>query len=104
MRDTIKPQDYFLARIQADTARIKRFEENKKRYKTEKGEYNVCQAIREMMEDSRSEGSASQVIEIIENIMKELQCSLEKACKIAGKTVSEYWQSEQICGKRYCKR
>ena len=83
---------------------IKRFEENKKRYKTEKGEYNVCQAIREMMEDSRSEGSASQVIEIIENIMKELQCSLEKACKIAGKTVSEYRQSEQICGKSYCKR
>lgn len=64
----------------------------------------MCQAIREMMEDSRSEGSASQVIEIIENIMKELQCSLEKACKIAGKTVSEYRQSEQICGKRYCKR
>lgn len=83
---------------------IKRFGENKKRYETKKGEYNVCQAIREMMEDSRSEGSASQVIEIIENIMKELQCSLEKACKIAGKTVSEYRQSEQICGKSYCKR
>ena len=30
MRDTIKPQDYFLARIQADTARIKRFEETLK--------------------------------------------------------------------------
>ena len=38
-------------------------------------------------------------IEIIENIMSELQCSLEKACKVAGKTVSEYRQSEQICGK-----
>ena len=75
----------------------------------------MCQAIREMMEDSRmegiaegeargeargrSEGSASQIIEIIENIMSELQCSLEKACKVAGKTVSEYRQSEQICGK-----
>ena len=94
---------------------IKRFAENKKKYKTEKGEYNMCQAIREMMEDSRmegiaegeargeargrSEGSASQIIEIIENIMSELQCSLEKACKVAGKTVSEYRQSEQICGK-----
>ena len=30
MRDTIKPQDYFLARVQADTARIKRFEETLK--------------------------------------------------------------------------
>jgi hypothetical protein len=90
---------------------IKRFGENKKRYETKKGEYNVCQAIREMMEDSRMEGivegeargevkgSASQIIEIIENIMSELQCSLEKACKVAGKTVSEYRQSEQICGK-----
>lgn len=27
MRDTIKPKDYFLERIQADTARIKKFEE-----------------------------------------------------------------------------
>lgn len=83
----------------------------------------MCQAIREMVEDSRMagkaegiaegeargkaagkaegkvEGSAGQIIEIIENIMKELQCSLEKACKVAGKTVSEYRQSEQICGK-----
>ena len=94
---------------------IKRFAKNKKKYKTEKGEYNMCQAIREMMEDSRMEGivegeargeargeakgSASQIIEIIENIMSELQCPLEKACKAAGKTVSEYRQSEQICGK-----
>ena len=46
-----------------------------------------------------AKGSASQIIEIIENIMSELQCSLEKACKVAGKTVSEYRQSEQICGK-----
>ncbi len=75
----------------------------------------MCRAIREMMEDSRMEGivegeargeargeakgSASQIIEIIENIMSELQCPLEKACKVAGKTVPEYRQSEQICGK-----
>ena len=82
---------------------VKRFMEHQEKYKEGEG-YNMCQAIKEMMEDSRSEGSASQVIEIIENIMKELQCSLEKACKIAGKTVSEYRQSEQICGKSYCKR
>ena len=98
---------------------IKGFAQNSKRYRTEKGEYDMCQAIREMVEDSRmagkaegiaegeargkaagkAEGSAGQIIEIIENIMKELQCSLEKACKVAGKTVSEYRQSEQICGK-----
>ena len=61
----------------------------------------MCRAIREMMEDSRMEGivegeargeargeakgSASQIIEIIENIMSELQCPLEKACRYAGK-------------------
>ena len=101
---TYQKMDEETARTLGVLMGIKRLEENKKKYETEKGEYNVCQAIREMMEDSRLEGSASQVIEIIENIMKELQCSLEKACKIAGKTVSEYWQSEQICGKRYCKR
>lgn len=102
---------------------IKGFARNSNRYRTEKGEYDMCQAIREMVEDSRMagkaegiaegeargkaagkaegkvEGSAGQIIEIIENIMKELQCSLEKACKVAGKTVSEYRQSEQICGK-----
>ena len=98
---------------------IKGFAQNSKRYRTEKGEYDMCQAIREMVEDSRmagkaegiaegeargkaagkAEGSAGQIIEIIENITKELQCSLEKACKVAGKTVSEYRQSEQIYGK-----
>ena len=104
-------------RMDEETARtigvlmgIKNFGENEERFKTEEG-YDMCQAIREMMEDSRQEGiaegetrgeikgSAGQIIEIIENIMSELQCPLEKACKVAGKTVPEYRQSEQICGK-----
>ena len=71
----------------------------------------MCQAIREMMEDSRQEGiaegetlgeikgSASQIIEIIDNIRKELHCSLEKACIVGGKTQAEYRQAKAICGK-----
>uniref|UniRef100_UPI00261EC647 PoNe immunity protein domain-containing protein n=1 Tax=uncultured Oscillibacter sp. TaxID=876091 RepID=UPI00261EC647 len=38
MRDTIKLQDYFLARIQADTARIKRFEETLKNTEPSNGQ------------------------------------------------------------------
>ena len=75
----------------------------------------MCRAIREMMEDSRMEGiveeeargeargeakgSASQIIEIIDNIRKELHCSLEKACIVGGKTQAEYRQAKAICEK-----
>ena len=71
----------------------------------------MCQAIREMMEDSRQEGiaegetrgeikgSAGQIIEIIDNIKKELHCSLEKACIVGGKTQAEYQQAKAICRK-----
>ena len=52
-------------RLDEDTARtasilmgVKIFMEHKEKYKNEEG-YNVCQAIREMMEDSRAEGWAS---------------------------------------------
>lgn len=102
---------------------IKKLMENREKYKTEEGEYNVCHAINEMMEDSRlegivegeargkavgmaegeargkAEGSVSQIIEIIENIMRELHCSLERACKVAGKTLAEYHQAKLICPK-----
>lgn len=37
---------------------IKKLMENREKYKTEEGEYNVCHAINEMMEDSRLEGIA----------------------------------------------
>ena len=97
---------------------IKNFGENEERFKTEEG-YDMCQAIREMMEDSRQEGiaegeargeprgeargeikgSASQIIEIIDNIRKELHCSLEKACIVGGKTQAEYRQAKAICEK-----
>ena len=100
-------------RMDEETARtigvlmgIKNFGENEERFKTEEG-YDMCQAIREMMEDSRQEGetlgeikgSASQIIEIIDNIRKELHCSLEKACIVGGKTQAEYRQAKAICGK-----
>ena len=47
----------------------------------------------------KAEGSVSQIIEIIENIMRELHCSLERACKVAGKTLAEYHQAKLICPK-----
>ena len=104
-------------RMDEETARtigvlmgIKNFGENEERFKTEEG-YDMCQAIREMMEDSRQEGiaegetrgeikgSAGQIIEIIDNIKKELHCSLEKACIVGGKTQAEYQQAKAICRK-----
>ena len=72
----------------------------------------MCQAIQEMMEDSREEGiaegelrgetqgSARQMIEIIDNIMRELHCSLEKACKVGGKTLDQYHQAKAVFKKR----
>ena len=70
-------------------------------------EVNICQAIRELMEDSRLEGEkegkkegiAHERIEIIENIMKLSKCSLREACKVAGKTLEEYRQAREIYEK-----
>ena len=71
----------------------------------------MCQAIRELMEDSRLEGEkegkkegkkegiAHERIEIIENIMKLSKCSLREACKVAGKTLEEYRQAREIYEK-----
>lgn len=54
----------------------------------------------DMMEDSRQEGTAMgearRTIGITENIMKNLRCSLESACEIAGMTLSEYQQAKAI--------
>ena len=98
---------------------IKKFREKEENYRTEEGKYNMCQAIQEMMEDSRLEGisegelrgeargiirgetqgSARQIIEIIDNIMRELHCSLEKACKVGGKTLDQYHQAKAVFRK-----
>ncbi|MCI9336307.1 MAG: hypothetical protein HFH93_02015 [Lachnospiraceae bacterium] len=78
---------------------INKFNGNEETYKTEGGNYNMCQAIRELMEDSRLEGEARERIEIIENIMKLSRCSLKEACKAAGKTLEEYRQAKKIYTK-----
>ena len=86
---------------------INKFKENEETYKTEEGNYDMCQAIRELMEDSRLEGEkegkkegiAHERIEIIENIMKLSKCSLREACKVAGKTLEEYRQAIEIYEK-----
>jgi len=90
---------------------INKFKENEETYKTEEGNYDMCQAIRELMEDSRLEGEkegkkegkkegiAHERIEIIENIMKLSKCSLREACKVAGKTLEEYRQAREIYEK-----
>ncbi len=78
---------------------INKFNENEETYKTEGGNYNMCQAIRELMEDSRLEGEAHQITEIIENIMKSSRCTLKEACEVAGKTLEEYRQAKDIYTK-----
>ena len=59
----------------------------------------ICLAMQEMMEDSRQEGSTAQITEIIDSIMKELHCPLERARKIGGKPQAEYHQARSICKK-----
>ncbi|MDE7114564.1 MAG: Rpn family recombination-promoting nuclease/putative transposase [Acetatifactor sp.] len=66
--------------------------ENIEKYMTEGG-YSMCLAVEEMRrdwkEEGRTEGEALQIISIIDNMMENLQCSLERACEIAGRPPGE---------------
>ena len=77
------------------------------RYEGEGG-YNMCLAVEEMRRDwkaegraegkslGRAEGMASQMVSIINSIMDKLQCSMEDACEIAGKTPEEYCRAKEL--------
>lgn len=53
-------------------------------------EYDMCQAIRELIEDGRLEGRQEAHLETlkqnVENLMKSLSVSLEKACELLGRS------------------
>ena len=68
------------------------FMENKNNYKEGDG-YNMCKALKDMVE----QGEAKVFTEIIDHIMKNQCCSLEKACQLAGKTVEEYNSAKALC-------
>ena len=48
--------------------------------------YDMCQAIRELIEDGRQEGHMEALRLSAENLMKSLSISLEKACELLGIT------------------
>ncbi len=87
---------------------IGKYEEEKEKYRTEEGEYDLCKAIEDMMEDSRQEGivegeargeargDARRIISVTESIMKNLHCTLERACEIAGMPLAEYRQAKTM--------
>ena len=79
---------------------IGKYEEEKEKYRTEEGEYDLCKAIEDMMEDSRQEGivegEARRIISVTESIMKNLHCTLERACEIAGMPLAEYRQAKTM--------
>nr|WP_296460963.1 hypothetical protein [uncultured Acetatifactor sp.] len=64
----------------------------------------MCKAIEDMMEDSRQEGivegeargEARRIISVTESIMKNLHCTLERACEIAGMPLAEYRQAKTM--------
>lgn len=53
-------------------------------------EYDMCQAIRELIEDGRqaglSEGRLETLKQNVENLMNSLSISLEKACELLGRS------------------
>lgn len=68
-------------------------------YKNEKGEIGMCKAIRELMEDAREEGREEgreeELISIVNYIRAKLECELEEACEIIGKSVEEYKRAQK---------
>ncbi len=64
----------------------------------EQEEYDMCQAIRELIEDGKQEGIKEGRIDAlkhsVENLMKSLSISLEKACKLLGSSQEDY---ENLC-------
>ncbi|MDE5746099.1 MAG: Rpn family recombination-promoting nuclease/putative transposase [Acetatifactor sp.] len=67
-------------------------------------ERDMYDVIGELIEDGRAEGriqgkaegSAHQMIAIINSLMEKLHCTLEEACEFAGKSVEEYRRAEEL--------
>ena len=71
--------------------------------KDEQEEYDMCQAIKELIEDGkqegimvgRSEGRIDALRHCVENLMKSLSISLEKACELLGSSQEDYEELRQ---------
>ena len=60
--------------------------------------YNMCQAIKELIEDGRQEGRMETLKQSVENLMKSLSISLEKACELVG-SMDDYENLKQMMQK-----
>lgn len=62
--------------------------------KNKEEEYDMCQAIRELIEDGKQEGRLDALKQSVENLMRSLSISLEKACELLGSSPEDY---EVLC-------
>ena len=71
--------------------------------KKEQEEYDMCQAIRELIEDGKQEGikegRLDSLKQSVENLMKSLSISLEKACELLGSSQEDYEVLRQIVNR-----
>ena len=58
----------------------------------------MCQAIKELIEDGRQEGRMETLKQSVENLMKSLSISLEKACELVG-SMDDYENLKQMMQK-----
>lgn len=67
------------------------------------GEEDMCKAIEEWAEEERTagkiEGKASTLVEVIENLMKNMRLSLEDACQAINSSVQQYEEAKNILNK-----
>ncbi|MBP3205548.1 MAG: hypothetical protein J6M66_09015 [Lachnospiraceae bacterium] len=59
-------------------------------HKQKGGKSNMCQAIKDMIEDGREEGRQEIVVSSVESVMQNLGLALDAACKALNLTEEEY--------------
>ena len=72
----------------------------KERYQKDKGgKTDMCQAIKDLIEDGRMEGKKegrrANMVSNIDSIMKNLRLNLNDACRAVGVTVEEYKKAKK---------
>lgn len=78
----------------------KELQQMKKRYQKDKGgKTDMCQAIKDLIEDGRlegkKEGRRANMVSNIDSIMKNLRLNLNDACRAVGVTVEEYKKAKK---------
>lgn len=59
------------------------------------GKVNMCQGLREWMEDERNAGKAEMLVSSVESVMLKFNVDLGKACEGVGTTVEEYFKAKE---------